>query len=126
MISFKGHRYPKEVILQTVRWYLAYTLSTRNLEEMLLERGISVDHSTINDWVLKFSPMLAEAFQKKKRKPGSRLRFDETYIKIKGKALNNITLCHYQFKHRLYQMIATSSKVMCSLEKGQVLRQIFL
>ncbi len=72
MISCKGHRYPKEVILQTVRWYLAYTLSTRNLEEMLLERGISVDHSTINDWVLK-------------RKPGGRLRFDETYIKIKGK-----------------------------------------
>ena len=85
MISFKGYRYPQEVILQTVRWYLAYSLSTRNLEEMLLERGISVDHSTINDWVLKFSPMLAEAFQKKKRKPGSRLRFDETYIKIKGK-----------------------------------------
>ncbi len=65
MIRFKGCRYPKEVILQTVRWYLAYTLSTRNLEEMLKKRGISVDHSTINDWVLKFSPMLAKAFQKR-------------------------------------------------------------
>lgn len=83
-MNFKGHRYPKEVILQTVRWYLAYSLSTRNLEEMLQERGITVDHSTINAWVLKFSPILAEAFQGRKRKPGSRLRFDETYVSIKG------------------------------------------
>ncbi len=84
-MNSKGHRYPKEVILQTVRWYLVYSLSTRNLEEMLQERGITVDHCTINAWVLKFSPILAEAFQKIKRKPGNRLRFDETYVSIKGK-----------------------------------------
>ena len=84
MISFEGYRYPKVIILQTVRCYLAYSLNTRHLEERLLERGINVYHSTINDWVLQFSPMLAEAFQNIKRKPGSGLRFDETYIKIKG------------------------------------------
>ena len=78
-MNFKGHRYPKEVILQTVRWYFTYALSTRNLEEILQERGITVDHSTINARVLKLSPILAEAFQKRKRKPRNRLRFDETY-----------------------------------------------
>ena len=60
-------------------------MNTRNLEEMLQERGISVDHSTKNDWLLKFSPKLAEVFQKKKRNTSNRLRFDEAYVKITGK-----------------------------------------
>ena len=60
MISFKGYAYPKEVIIQAVRWYLAYNLSYRDIaegrpEEVLAERGIEVDHSTINRWVLKLS-----------------------------------------------------------------------
>ena len=85
MISFKGFSHPKEIILQSVRWYVAYTLSYRDIEEMLAERGIAVDHSTINRWVLRFAPQLESAFQKRKRRPLGRVRFDETYWLVKGK-----------------------------------------
>ena len=53
-ISFKGAHFPKEVILMGVRWYLAYPLSTRHIEELMEERGVDVDHATINRWVLIF------------------------------------------------------------------------
>lgn len=55
-ISFKGAHFDKDIILTCVRWYVAYPLSTRHLEEMMAERGVSVDHSTINRWVIKYSP----------------------------------------------------------------------
>ena len=58
-ISFKDAHFPQEILLTYVRWYVAYPLSTRNLEEMMAERGISVDHSTVNRWVIKYSPQLA-------------------------------------------------------------------
>jgi len=67
-----------------VRWYVAYALSYRDLEEMMTERGISVDHSTIQRWVVKYSPLLEQEFKKHKRPVGSSWRMDETYIKIKG------------------------------------------
>jgi putative transposase len=85
MIDFKGHRFEKDIILTCVRWYLAYPLSYRNLEEMMEERGIEVDHSNIYRWVQKFTPQLEAAFRKgKKRAVGKSWRMDETYIKIKG------------------------------------------
>ena len=86
MIDFKGHRFEKEIILICVRWYVAYPLSYRNLEEMMAERGVQVDHSNIYRWVQKFAPKLEAAF----RHPGSKCpvgkswRMDETYIKING------------------------------------------
>ena len=85
MIDFKGHRFEKDIILLCVRWYLAYPLSYRNLEEMMAERGVEVDHSNIYRWVQKFTPQLEAAFRKgKKRLVGTSWRMDETYIKIKG------------------------------------------
>lgn len=85
MISFKWRHFKKEIILLAVRWYLSYSLSYRDIEEMMLERGISVDHSTINRWVIHYSPLLENEFKKKrKKKTGSSWRMDETYIKIKG------------------------------------------
>jgi putative transposase len=84
MITFKGRHTPKPIILQCVRWYCAYALSYRNIEEMMAERGLSIDHSTLNRWVIKYAPLLEKAFHKKKKKPGSRWRLDETYIKVKG------------------------------------------
>jgi putative transposase len=85
MINFKGHRFEKDLILTGVRWYLAYPLSYRNLEEMMEERGVEVDHSSIYRWVRKFTPRLEAAFRKsKKRSVGKSWRMDETYIKIKG------------------------------------------
>ncbi len=85
MISFNGFCYPQSVILQCVRWYLAYSSSYRDIEEIMKERGIDVDHSTLNRWVLKFSPQLEAVFLKRKRRPGGRVRFDETYFLVKGK-----------------------------------------
>lgn len=85
MIDFKGHRFEKNIILLCVRWYLAYPLSYRNLEEMMRERGVEVDHSNIYRWVQKFTPQLEASFRKGKKRPmGKSWRMDETYIKIKG------------------------------------------
>ena len=82
MLNFKWRHFEKEIILLNVRWYLAYPVSYRNLEEMAEERGYPVDHSTINRWVIKYSPELENVFQQKKRLVGVRWRMDETYIKV--------------------------------------------
>ena len=60
MISFKWRHFQKDLILLVVRWYLAYSLSYRDLEEMMLERNIHVDHSTINRWVIHYAPLLGK------------------------------------------------------------------
>jgi len=83
-ISFKGAHFPQEVILMGVRWYLAYPLSTRHVEELMEERGVELDHATINRWVIKYSPLLEEAFHRRKRPVWVSWRMDETYIKVKG------------------------------------------
>lgn len=83
-VSFKGAHFPKEIILMGVRWYVAYPLSTRHVEELMEERGVEVDHSTINRWVIKYSPQLEEAFHRRKRPVWVSWRMDETYIKVKG------------------------------------------
>jgi putative transposase len=84
MIEFKGSHFEREVILWGVRWYVAYPISYRQLEEMMQERGVEVDHSTLNRWVLKYVPFLDEQFRALKRPVGSSWRMDETYIRIKG------------------------------------------
>ena len=84
MIDFKGRHFEREMILQSVRWYLAYSLSYRDIEEIMKERGFEVDHSTIQRWVVHYAPQLEDAFYKKKKRPGNRWRLDETYIKVKG------------------------------------------
>ncbi|PIZ05244.1 MAG: IS6 family transposase [Gammaproteobacteria bacterium CG_4_10_14_0_8_um_filter_38_16] len=85
MISFKGRHFEKTIILMVIRWYLAYALSYRDVEELMLERGVKVDHSTVNRWVVKYSPKLERQFcNRHKKKVGSSWRMDETYILIKG------------------------------------------
>src|SRR5215510_15264398 len=69
-VSFKGAHFPQEIILTCVRWYVAYPLSTCHIEELMQERGVSVDHATVNRWVLKYSPPLEEAFHRRKRTVG--------------------------------------------------------
>ena len=83
-ISFKGAHFPQDIILMGVRWYVEYPLSTRHVEELMEERGVEVDHSTINRWVIKYSPQLEEAFHRRKRPVWVSWRMDETYIKVKG------------------------------------------
>ena len=83
-VSFKGAHFPPEVILMGIRWYLAYPLSTRHVEELMEERGVKVDHSTINRWVIKYSPQLEDEFHRRKRPVWVSWRMGETYIKVKG------------------------------------------
>ena len=83
-VSFKGAHFPQDIILTCVRWYVAYPLSYRHVEELMQERGVSVDHSTVNRWVVKYSPQLEEAFHRRKRPVWISWRMDETYIRVKG------------------------------------------
>ena len=83
-ISFKGAHFPKEIILMGVRWYVAYPLSYRHVEELMEERGVPVDHATLQRWVVKYSPLLEEAFHRHKRSVWVSWRMDETYVKVKG------------------------------------------
>ena len=85
MLDLKRMRFPKEIILVCIRWYSVYALSYRNLEEIMQERGVSVDHSTVNRWAIRFLPLLEKVFRKHKRPVGISWRMDETYIKVQGK-----------------------------------------
>src|SRR5471030_2563706 len=80
----KRLHYPLEVILVCVRWYAAYPLSLRNLEEMMQERGVAVDHATVHRWALKILPVFAKVFRSRKRLVGRGWRMDETYIRVNG------------------------------------------
>jgi putative transposase len=83
-IRFKGAHFPQDIILMGVRWYVAYPLSYRHVEELLEERGVPIDHATIQRWVVKYSPQLEAAFHRRKRPVCVIWRMDETYIKVKG------------------------------------------
>ena len=85
MVRFKGAHFERDIILTCVRWYLAYPLSYRQLAELMQERGVSVDHSTINRWVVQYSPELEAAFHRRKRPVWLSWRMDETSIKVKGR-----------------------------------------
>ena len=77
---FKGRHFDRSVILLCVRWYLAYGLSLRNLEEMMAERGVGVDHATIHRWTVHYTPLLLEQFNWRKRAVTGKWHVDETYI----------------------------------------------
>src|SRR5258708_1471708 len=87
----KRLHYPLDVMLLCVRWYVAYSLSLRNLEEMMAERGIAVDHSTVHRWVIKPVPLFEKTFRRHKRPVGKSWRMDETYIRGKGE-------CRYLYR----------------------------
>ena len=83
--SYDGYRFPPEIIVLAVRWYLRYGLSYRDVEELLAERGIEVDHVTIYRWVQRFTPLLIEAARPCRHAVGGRWFVDETYVKVAGK-----------------------------------------
>jgi len=84
MISFKGAHFPKEVILFAVFFYVRYGVSYRDLEEIMEERGVKVDHATLNRWVIAYSPLIAVEAKKRKQIVAGSWRIDETYLKVKG------------------------------------------
>jgi transposase, IS6 family len=82
---FAGFRLPREVISVAVRWYLRYGLSYPDVEELLAERGVTVDHVTIYRWVQRFTPEFIEAARLCRHAPGDRWFVDKTYLKVAGK-----------------------------------------
>ena len=84
-IDFKGNHFPKSVILYAVFFYVRYGVSYRDLEEIMAERGVEIDHATLNRWVVKFSPLIAASAQARKKPTAISWRMDETYIKVRGK-----------------------------------------
>jgi transposase-like protein len=82
--AFAGFRFPPEVIVLAVRWYLRFGLSYRDVEELLAERGIEVDHVTVYRWVQRFTPLLADAARPCRHSVGDRWYVDETYVRVAG------------------------------------------
>ena len=82
---FRGRHFRSEVIVLCVRWYLRYPLSYRDLEEMMAERGLAIDHSTIARWVLYYAPILNRRIRREMRRPNRSWRVDETYVRVAGK-----------------------------------------
>jgi transposase-like protein len=82
--AFAGFRFPAEVIVVAVRWYLRYGLSYRDVEELLVERGVEADHVTVFRWVQRFAPLLADAARFRRHSPGDQWFVDETYVKVNG------------------------------------------
>jgi transposase-like protein len=83
--AFAGFRFPPDVIVVAVRWYLRFGLSYRDVEELLAERGVEVDHVTIYRWVLRFTPLLADAARPCRHAVGDRWQVEETYVKVAGR-----------------------------------------
>ena len=83
-VCFKGPHVPQEIILTYVRWYVAYPLSDRPVEELMQERGVSVDHSSVNRGVVQYSPQLEAALQRRQRLGWESWRLDETSLRVTG------------------------------------------
>ena len=84
MVSFKGAQFPQDVILHAVFFYVRYGVSYRDLEEILAERGVVVDHATLNLWVVRYASDLAAVAQRRKSTTAPSWRLDETYVKVRG------------------------------------------
>jgi putative transposase len=119
---FKGRHFDRSVILLCVRWYLAYGLSLRDLEEMMAERGILVDHTTIHRWTVHYAPLLLEQLNRPKRRVTGKWHVDETYIEVRGqwrhlyRALdsNGETV---EFWFSKWRNLATAKRFLCKALK---------
>ncbi|MFY7850240.1 MAG: IS6 family transposase [Brevundimonas sp.] len=86
-ISFKRHRFPAAVIVQAVRWYFRFTLSIRDVEELMAERGVEVSREAIRCWVIKFGPLIAANLRRNRPSPTGRWHLDEVVVKIGGRRM---------------------------------------
>ena len=82
--DFKGRHFEATLILQAVSWYLRYPLSYRDIEELFIERGLEVDHSTLNRWVLAYAPLIERRLRTFRQPHCGSIRVDETYVKVRG------------------------------------------
>src|SRR5215211_5917463 len=82
--DFKGRHFEATLILQAVSWYLRYPLSYRDIEELFRERGLEVDHATLNRWVLAYAPLIEKRLRAFRKPHCGSIRVDETYVKVRG------------------------------------------
>jgi transposase, IS6 family len=115
--AFAGFRFPPDVILVAVRWYLRFGLSYRDVEEVFAERGVDVDHVTIYRWVLRFTPLLADAARPCRHSVGNRWQVDETYVKVAG---------HWRYVYRAVDQFGQVIDVLVSAHRdAMAARQFF-
>jgi transposase-like protein len=116
--AFVGFRFPAEVIVVAVRWYLRYNLSYRDIEELLAERGIEVDHVSVFRWVHRFTPLLADVARFARHSPGDRWFVDETYIKVG---------CRWRYLYRAIDQHGQVIDVLLSARRdAKAARQFFM
>src|SRR5689334_23879040 len=114
---FKYRHYQAEIILLCVRWYLRYSLSYRDLEEMIVERGLSVDHTTIYRWVQHFAPILEKKCRSRLKPTNDSWRVDETYVKVKGQ---------WMYLYRAVDSTGATVEFMLSSKRdGQAAKRFF-
>src|SRR5512144_950272 len=104
--DFKGRHFEASLILQAVAWYLRYSLSYRDIEELFRERGLAVDHSTLNRWVLAYAPLIERRLRSFRKPHCGSIRIDETYIKIRGQ-WQYLWACRKVFPSRFVIKFAT-------------------
>ncbi len=85
-LSYRGHRFPACIIQHAIWLYLRFTLSYRDVEELLAERGLDLSYETIRRWVLKFGPAIARGLRQRRPRPGDRWHLDEMVVRIAGRA----------------------------------------
>jgi len=114
--AFAGFRFPPDVITLAVRWYLRYGLSYRDLEELLTERGLEVDHVTVCRWVQRFTPLFADAARPCRHAVGDRWFVDEAYVKVAGR---------WRYLYRAIDQFGQVIDVLVSVQRDTVAARRF-
>src|ERR1700758_968264 len=114
---FKGRHFEAEIIVLCVRWYLRFGLSFRNLEEMMAERNLPVDHVTIWRWVQRYAPVLNQRIRREMRHRNRSWRVDETYIKVAGK---------WAYLYRAVDSAGETIEFMLSPKRDLIAAKLFL
>ena len=86
-LSYRRHRFPPPIIQHAIWLYLRFTLSYRDVEELLARRGLAVSYETVRRWVLKFGPLIARELRRRRPRPSDRWQFDEMVVRIAGKRM---------------------------------------
>src|SRR5437588_4549456 len=86
-LSYRRHRFPAEIIQHAIWFYLRFTLSYRDVEELLAERGLDLSYETVRRWVLKFGPLIARRLRRSRTRPSDRWHLDEMVVRIAGKRM---------------------------------------
>jgi transposase-like protein len=114
---FRGRHFEDAIILLCVRWYLRYSLMYRDLEEIMAERNVAVDHVTIWRWVQRYAPILNQRLRRELRRPNGSWRVDETYVKVAGR---------WTYLYRAVDSAGETTEFMLSPKRDLVAAKLFL